>query len=99
MSSELIRNVRFFARPIEDLTAGPMTSVHSVISLDRERNQVRGSIHLRDCVSQISFDFWAGDGAKPGGMARADVMLGRLRDEIDAFLVDYETAVMELTDE
>lgn len=96
---EIIRNVRFFARPIEDLTAGPMTSVHSVISLDREANKVRGSLYLRDCDSQISFDFWAGEGAKPGGQQRADVMLGRLRDEIDAFLIDYAKATEELTDD
>lgn len=90
----VIRNNRFFARPIEDFEAGAMTSMHTRITLHGQK--LRGEIHLRDCDNQISLEFWAGDGARPGGRKRAADMLERIRDEIDAFMRDYDQAAGEL---
>jgi hypothetical protein len=86
----VIRNKRLFLRPIEDHSAGAMTSMHSLITKDG--NELRGELHFRDCEHQISFEFWTGDGARPGGRARAANMLSLIRDEIDEFLRDYDEA-------
>lgn len=88
--AHLIHNKRFFLRPIEDVSAGGMTSVHSRITLNGDK--LRGEIHIRDCENQISLDFWAGEGAKPGGVDRMKTALTSLRDEIDDFIVAYEDA-------
>lgn len=71
-----------------------MTSMHTLIT--KHGDKLRGTIYLRDCDSEISLEFWAGDGARPGGRQRAANMLGRIRDEIDAFMVDYDRAAAEL---
>ena len=96
MSNVVIRNNRFFTRPIEDYPAGAMTSMHTLITKDG--NELRGELHFRDCDSQISFEFWAGDGARPGGRARAANMLSLIRDEIEDFLHDYDQAAADLED-
>lgn len=95
---QIVRNSRFFLRPVEDYEAGPMTSVHSLITLDKEANELRGTIYLRDCNRQIRFEFWGGEGAWPGSRERAANMLGQLRGEIDAFMRDYDQAAGELDD-
>lgn len=92
----MIRNSRFFLRPIEDVSAGGMTSIHSRITL--EEGKLRGELHIRDCESQISLDFWAGEGAKPGGVDRMKNALTQLQDEIDGFIRDYEHAAEKLDD-
>jgi hypothetical protein len=96
MSKEVIRNSRFFARPVEDYPAGAMTSVHSLITLDREANELRGRIYLRDCDSEISFEFWAGNGARPGGRERAREMIAKLQTELTEFAADFDRSAMEL---
>jgi hypothetical protein len=92
----VIRNTRFFLRPIEDVSAGGMTSIHSRITL--EGNKLRGELHIRDCENQISLDFWSGEGAKPGGLDRMKNALTQLQDEIDGFIRDYEHAAEKLDD-
>lgn len=91
---QVIRNSRFFLRPIEDFPAGAMTSMHTRIIKDG--NELRGHIHFRDCDSEISFEFWAGDGARPGGRERAANMLGLIQAELDAFMRDYDQAAGDL---
>lgn len=88
--AHLIHNKRFFLRPIEDVSAGGMTSVHSRITLDGDK--LRGEFHIRDCDNQISLEFWTGEGAKPGGVDRMKTALTNLRNEIDDFIVAYEDA-------
>ena len=90
----MIRNSRFFLRPVEDVEAGGMTSVHSQITLKKGR--LRGELHIRDCENQISLEFWTGKGARPGGVLRMTEALTLLREEIDEFITDYETASLEL---
>lgn len=90
----LIHNKRFFLRPIEDISAGGMTSVHSVITLKGKK--LRGEIHIRDCNDQISLEFWTGEGARPGGVDRMKNALTLIRDEIDEFIADYERAGEDL---
>ncbi len=74
-----------------------MTSMHTRIT--KHGDKLRGEIHLRDCDSQISLEFWAGEGARPGGRKRAADMLERIRAEIDAFMLDYDRAAADLGDE
>lgn len=93
---QVIRNSRFFARPVEDYSAGAMTSVHSLITLDKEKNELRGKIYLRDCESEISFDFWAGNGARPGARERARDMIAKLQIELEEFASDFDKATTEL---
>jgi hypothetical protein len=90
----LIHNNRFFLRPVEDVHAGGMTSLHSCIWLDGKK--LRGEIHLRDCDNQISLEFWAGEGAKPGGVNRMSDALIQIRDELDDFIDAYERAAEDL---
>lgn len=92
----LIRNSRFFLRPIEDISAGGMSSVHSRISLKGKK--LRGEIILRDCNNEISFEFWSGEGAKPGGRKRMRDAVGKLQDELTAFMIDYERAAREINE-
>lgn len=92
----IVRNNRFFCRPLEDFEAGAMTSMHTRIT--KRGTKLRGTIYLRDCESEISLEFWAGDGARPGGRKRAAEMLGRIRDEIDAFMLDYDRAAADIED-
>ena len=92
--AHLIHNKRFFLRPVEDVHAGGMTSLHSCIWLDGKK--LRGEIHIRDCDNQISLEYWAGEGAKPGGVDRMKTALTRIRDEIDEFIDDYERAAEDL---
>lgn len=91
---KVIRNNRFFLRPVEDFLAGAMTSLHSIITLDK--NELRGRIYLRDCDSEISFDFWAGDGARPGARERAREMIAKLQIELEEFASDFDKATLEL---
>jgi hypothetical protein len=97
MSKNVIRNNRFFARPVEDYPAGAMTSVHSLITLDK--NELRGKIYLRDCESEISFDFWAGNGARPGGRERMVAVIAKLQLELEEFAADFNRAADELDGE
>lgn len=99
MSKEVIRNNRFFVRPIEDHAAGPMTSMHSRITLDRNKNELRSEIYLRDCTSQISFEFWAGNGARPNGRGRMQAMITKLQDELEEFATAFDRAADELDGE
>lgn len=92
--AHLIHNNRFFLRPVEDVNAGGMTSLHSHISLDGKK--LRGEIHIRDCDNQISLEFWTGEGAKPGGVDRMRNVLTRIRDELDEFEDAYERAGQDL---
>lgn len=93
---QVIRNNRFFTRPIEDHSAGSMTSVHSLITLDKEKNELRGDLYLRDCHEQISFNFWAGNGARPGGRERMQAMIDKLQDELEEFATAFDQAADEL---
>ncbi len=99
MSKEVIRNNRFFVRPLEDYESGAMTSLHSIITLDKETHELRGTIYLRDCYRQISFEFWAGNGAWPNSSERMEAVIGKLKLELDEFAADFNRAVKELEDE
>lgn len=90
----MIRNSRFFLRPVEDVRAGGMTSLHSQITLDGRK--LRGEIHIRDCDNQISLEFWTGEDAKPGGVDRMKTVLALIREELDAFEDAYERAGQDL---
>lgn len=90
----MIRNNRFFLRPIADVSAGGMSSVHSRISLKGKK--LRGEIILRDCNNQISFEFWTGDGAKPGGRERCAELIEKLQAELTAFAADYDNAARDI---
>jgi len=90
----LIRNRRFFLRPIADVEAGGMTSLHSRITLKGKK--LRGEITIRDCDNQISLEFWAGDGARPGGRERCAVLIEKLQIELDAFAAAYDKAAKDL---
>ena len=92
----IVRLKRFFTRPIEDFSAGSMTSLHSLITFDDEEKKLRGTITRRDCESEISFEFWTGKDARPGGRKRAADMLTLLRNEIDEFMQDYDNAAAKL---
>jgi len=91
------RNNRFFLRPVEDVGAGGMTSLHSRITV--KGRKLRGEIHIRDCENQISLDFWAGEGAKPGGRERMRAMIEKLQTELTAFAADFERAADEIGEE
>lgn len=93
----LIRNRRFFLRPIEDVEAGGMSSCHSTITI--KGNALRGEIHLRDCDNQISFEFWGGDGARPGSVERVRGVVDKLCTELCEFLDDYETAAEQIEEQ
>lgn len=88
------RNSRFFLRPLEDVNAGGMTSVHSVITL--KGRKLRGEIHIRDCDNQISLDFWTGEGARPGGRARMHGVIEKLINELQGFAAQYDQAADEI---
>ena len=91
---KIIRNNRFFLRPLADVDAGGMTSVHSLITLNGKK--LRGELHIRDCENQISLEFWTGDGAKPGGRERMRDAIAGLQGELEAFARDYDRTAREL---
>lgn len=90
----LIHNRRCFLRPVEDVNAGGMTSMHTHIWLDGKK--LRGEVHLRDCGRQISLEFWAGKDAKPGGVDRMNNVITTIQDELDEFRRDFEHAAEKL---
>lgn len=90
----VIRNNRFFLRPVENYAAGSMTSLHSRITLKGKK--LRGEIHIRDCDNQISLEFWAGDGAEPGGDERMAAVIEKLQLELAAFAADFDRAARDL---
>ncbi len=90
------RNNRFFLRPLTDVDAGGMTSVHSCISLNGKK--LRGEIHIRDCDNQISLEFWTGEGARPHGRERMRGVIEKLQTELTAFAADYERAADEINE-
>ena len=97
--TQVIRNERAFLRPVEDYSAGAMTSIHSLITLDKDENKLRGRIYLRDCDSEISFEFWAGNEARPGGRERMQGVIDKLQDELEEFATAFDRAADEIDGE
>ena len=86
----MIRNNRFFLRPLADVEAGGQTSLHSRITLKGKK--LRGEIAIRDCENEISLEFWAGEGARPGGRERCADLIEKLQVELAAFAADFDKA-------
>ena len=83
-----VHNERDWTRDADDLIAGAMSSIHSVVRVDEKEGQVRAKIIFRDCDTQISYEHWV-EGRKDH-VDKALKNLHKVRGMLDRYIEKFE---------
>lgn len=72
-----------------------MSSMHTHITIDKDKGELRGDLMFRDCHECITFSYWIT--RRRRHKTKAIKALYKIRAEIDRFIEAYEKGAEELS--